>query len=194
MARASRADAARHHDELIEAASRLFRERGVGAVSVPEVMGEIGLTRGGFYKHFESKQALVTAAVDAAFREHLARIGGMSETCAQDPGRTREAFIDFCLSSAHRDDPAHGCPSSLAVAMSHVEHEGAPRAAFTEGVRTVLRELGEKAGDDDLDPEVQQERNLADLATLVGALLLSRATAGDPISDDILAAARRRLA
>jgi TetR/AcrR family transcriptional repressor of nem operon len=193
MARASRAAAARHHDELIQAASRLFRERGVGSVSVPDVMGEIGLTRGGFYKHFESKDALVAAAVDAAFIEHIERIEGMSDAHARDSTQTRAAFIDFCLSPAHRDDPAHGCPSALASAMSYAEHDGAPRAAFIEGTRAVLQELADKAVADDFDVADQQQQILADLSTIVGALLLSRATAGDPLSDQILAAARERL-
>jgi TetR/AcrR family transcriptional repressor of nem operon len=196
MGRASKADAARHHDELVTVASRLFRERGVGAVSVPDVMSEIGLTRGGFYKHFESKEALVSAAVEAAFGEHIDRLEGMSDESARDPARTRAAFADFCLSPVHRDDPAHGCPSSLATAMGYAEHEGAPRVAFTEGMRALLRELADKADKadaDGADAGAQQERILADLATIVGGLLLSRATAGDPISDAILAAARRRL-
>jgi TetR/AcrR family transcriptional repressor of nem operon len=193
VARASRADAARHHDELIEAASRLFRERGVGSVSVPEVMSAIGLTRGGFYKHFESREALVTAAVEAAFGEHVDRIAGMSEGATHDPVRTRAAFVDFILSSAHRDDPGHGCPSALASAMSYPEHEGAPRAAFTDGLEAVLRELSHKAGEDGLDPERQRQRDLADLSTLVGALLLSRATTGAPVSEEVLRAARERL-
>ena len=193
MGRASKADAARHHEELVTVASRLFRERGVGSVSVPDVMGEIGLTRGGFYKHFESKEALVAAAVEAAFTEHLDRLAGMSEQSDQDPAQTRAAFADFCLSSTHRDDPANGCPSSLATAMGYVEHEGAPRTAFIAGMHTFLRELADKASEDGIDPEAQQERNLVDLSTIVGALLLSRATAGDSISDAILAAARRSL-
>jgi TetR/AcrR family transcriptional regulator, transcriptional repressor for nem operon len=189
MARSSRADAARHHEELIRAASRLFRERGVGAVSVPDVMGEIGLTRGGFYKHFESKEALVAAAVDATFAEHVGRIQTMAEDNAHDPGRTRAAFVDFCLSSDNRDDPAHGCPASLATAMGYTEHEGTPREAFVAGTRAVLDELTDTATDDDPDPGATRRRNLADLSTVVGAILLSRATAGDPISDEILAAA-----
>jgi len=193
MGRASKAEAARHHEELVKVASRLFRERGVGSVSVPDVMSEIGLTRGGFYKHFESKEALVAAAVEAAFAEHLERLAGMSEQSDQDRARTRAAFADFCLSPAHRDDPANGCPSSLATAMGYVEHDGAPRTAFIAGMHTFLRELADKASEEGTDPEAQQERNLVDLSTIVGALLLSRATAGDWISDAILTAARRSL-
>ena len=193
MPRASGADAARHHEQMVRADSRLYRERGVGSVNAADVMGEIGLTRGGFHKHFESKAALVAAAVTATFDEHLERLDGMAGEHAGDPVGTRAAFVDFCLSPAHRDDPAHGCPSALATAMGRAEHEGAPRAAFTEGVRALLRELADTATGDGLDPGESEQRNLADLSTVVGALLLSRATAGDPISDAVLVAARRRL-
>ena len=75
MVRASRAEAAAHHEELVAAASRLFRDRGAEAVSVPDVMGAIGLTRGGFYKHFESKEALVAnAALMPLFEEMRQRV------------------------------------------------------------------------------------------------------------------------
>jgi TetR/AcrR family transcriptional repressor of nem operon len=193
MARSSRVEAARHHEELVAAAARLFRERGVDSVSVPDVMGAIGLTRGGFYKHFESKDALVAAAVEAAFSEHFQRLEGMSDENSQDHARTRTAFLDFCLSTAHRDDPASGCPSALAAAMAQSDPSGAPRAAFIEGVHTFVRELADRVDEDDADPDARQERVLVYLATIVGAILLARATAGDPISDDILTAARRGL-
>lgn len=186
----SRATAAQHHAELVRAAARLFRERDLGSVSVPEVMSEIGLTRGGFYKHFESKDALVAAAVDAAFAEHVVRIRGMAAEHDGDPVLTRQGFVDFCLSSAHRDNPGDGCPSALASGISRADQDGAPRAAFIAGMHAVLDELATRFGDDGDTPNDQL---MADLATLVGALLLARATAGDRLSDDFLRAARARL-
>ena len=195
MARSSRADTARHHEELIGAAARLFRARGVSSVSVLDVMGAVGMTKGGFYKHFDSKEALVAAAVGAAFSEHSQRLATMAEQNSRDRARTREAFVDFCLSTAHRDDPATGCPSALASSMAHSAPDGAPRAAYIEGTRTFLRELIERAveDDEDTDADASRERALADLSTIVGALLLARATAGDPMSEEFLASARRRL-
>jgi len=156
-------------------------------------MNEIGLTRGGFYKHFKTKDALVAAAVEAAFSEHLQRLASMSDQNSDDPVQTRRAFLDFCLSTAHRDDPANGCPSALASAMAQADPDGTPRAAYIEGERVMLAELAERTGGDSNDAEAQRERVLADLSTLVGAVLLARATAGDPISEDILTAARHRL-
>ena len=193
MSRASRADAARHHQELIDAASRLFRARGAGSVSVPDVMAEIGLSRGGFYKHFESKDALVCAAIDAAFEQHVQRVEEFARAQERDRGRTRAAFLDFCLSTENRDGPATGCPSPFVADVARSGPDDDSRAAFLRGTHALLDELREKAVDEDLDPAEQEEMLLADLATTVGAILLARATTGDPLSEAILAAARRCL-
>jgi TetR/AcrR family transcriptional repressor of nem operon len=186
MGRSSRADAERHHRELVEAAARLFRERDLGAVSVPDVMHEIGMTRGGFYKHFESKDALVAAAVEQAFTEHLARLERLAAEQGHDPDATRVAFVEFCLSYAHRDDPGHGCPSALASGISRSEIDGAPRTAFVDGLRALVTALSKCT-------DTEAEQTLCDFAFLVGTLLLARATAGDALSDEFLAAARQRL-
>jgi TetR/AcrR family transcriptional repressor of nem operon len=193
MSRASRADAARHHQELIEAASRLFRERGAGSVSVPDVMAEIGLSRGGFYKHFDSKEALVSAAIDATFDQHVQRVEEFAGARERDPEQTRAAFLDFCLSTENRDCPATGCPSPFVADVARSGADDGSRAAFLRGTHALLDELREKASRENLDPAEHEEALLADLATTVGAILLARATTGDPLSDAILTAARRRL-
>ncbi len=193
MSRASRADAARHHQELIEAASRLFRERGAESVSVPDVMAEIGLSRGGFYKHFESKEALVGAAIDATFDQHVGRLSQFADEQSGDREQTRAAFLDYCLSTENRDGPGTGCPSPFVVDVARSEPGDCSRAALLRGTYALLDELREKAARENLDPVAHEEALLADLATTVGAILLARATAGDPLSDDILTAARHRL-
>ena len=189
MGRASRAVAEQHHEQLIEVAARLFREREAAEVSVPVVMGEIGLTRGGFYKHFESKDALWAAAIDAVFEQHLARIAALADDNDGDPAATRSAFVEFCLSAGHRDDPGSGCPASLASAMSHCESDSAPRMAYVDGMRAVIGELTARTS----GGAGARGRLLAEIAMLTGAVLLARALTGDPLSDEILAAARSRL-
>lgn len=193
MGRVSRAVADQHHQELVEAAARLFRERDMGAVSVPDVMQEIGLTRGGFYRHFESKDALVAAAVEQAFAEHVERVQRFAAEQGGDPDSTRQAFIEFCLSFRHRDNPGNGCPSALASGVSRSEVDSAPRAAFVDGLRTLLEVLAQRTGTPGGDSAEHWDQVLGDFAMLVGALLLSRATAGDSLSEEILAAARGRL-
>jgi TetR/AcrR family transcriptional repressor of nem operon len=189
--RSSRADTARHHQKLIEAASRLFRERGLESVSVPDVMGEIGMTRGGFYKHFESKEALVATAIDAAYDAQLRTMESFSAEHPDDPAAARKAFLDHYLSPGHRDDPGGGCPTVLANAVAQAGEGSAAKAAFTAGVRRILDARG--AGEVGTDPDERQTEMLGEMATLVGALMMARATVGDPMSDAILTAARRRL-
>lgn len=193
MPRASRADAARHHEEVIEAAARLFRERGIESVSVPEVMAEAGLTRGGFYKHFESKDALVTTAVEASFADQLARAHGLAALHPDDPAAAHRAMVDFYLSPEHRDDPGSGCPNAaLASEVAHTEPGSGPRAAFAEGMRSMLRAYGAESTPGP-EPGPREADLLVEIATLAGALLLARATAGDELSDRILTAVRRSI-
>src|ERR1700755_1159635 len=106
MGRATKEQAQRHREQRIEAASELFRERGVDGVSVPELMASTGMTHGGFYRHFASKQELAQIACAHAFEEQIEGLRELGRT-AGDPDA---AFIDFYLSDAHRADVAHGCP------------------------------------------------------------------------------------
>jgi TetR/AcrR family transcriptional repressor of nem operon len=190
MPRASRADAARHHEEVIGAAARLFRERGIGSVSVPEVMAEAGLTRGGFYKHFESKDALVTTALEAAFGEQLARTRSFTALHPDDPAAAHRAMLDYYLSPEHRDDPGSGCPNAaLASEVAHTEPGSAPRTAFATGMRAMLRAYGVESTPG-AEPNPREAALLVEIATLAGALMLARATEGDELSERILTAVR----
>src|SRR5918998_241753 len=97
MPRSSRQDAAKHRQQVIEGASELFRERGIDGVNVGELMGAAGLTHGGFYRHFASKDELAGLAAARA-------IGEQAESLSDE-----RAFIEGYLSHEHRDDMAHGC-------------------------------------------------------------------------------------
>ncbi|GLY06601.1 TetR family transcriptional regulator [Actinoplanes sp. NBRC 101535] len=164
MGRVSQAQAAQNRERIVAVAARLFREKGIGGVSVADVMAEAGLTHGGFYKHFASKDALVAEAVTAAFGSRW----------VPSPG----AY----LSAAHRDDPGGGCPTAGFGGDVAKDLGGdATRAAYARGVEDFARGLG------------GGEPDLVALSTMVGALLLSRATAGTGLSDRILAAARAAL-
>ncbi|GAA1609536.1 TetR/AcrR family transcriptional regulator [Actinoplanes couchii] len=164
MGRVSQAQAAENRERIVAVAARLFRERGIAGAGVADVMAEAGLTHGGFYKHFASKDALVTEAVTAAFA------GQQAPT------------PDTYLSAAHRDDPGGGCPTAgFGGDMAKELGSDATRAAYAHGVEGFARALGDG------------EPDLAALSTMVGALILSRATAGTDLSDRILTAAREAL-
>src|ERR1700754_3602585 len=109
MGRVSQAQARENRKRIVGTAARLFRERGLAAVSVADVMAEVGLTHGGFYKHFASKEALVAEAVGEAYAEqsdYLDKIGEAGDPVA------RLALLDDYLTTDHRDNPGDGCPSA----------------------------------------------------------------------------------
>jgi TetR/AcrR family transcriptional repressor of nem operon len=181
-----------HRRTVLHAASRLVRERGVGGVTVPEVMATAGLTHGGFYRHFESKDALVAQACAAAFNQRLAGIDEALET-TDSAEAARRTWLEDYLSLAHRDAPENGCASAaLAGDVARAPDGAALRDAYLEGLRSMIEKMG-RLGNRPEDPEAREQEVLAELATAVGALVLSRAIAGDDLSERLLAAVRRHL-
>ena len=180
--RRSREDAAETRRRIVETASRLFRARGITAVSVADVMGELGLTVGGFYRHFASKEALVAEAIEAASAETVSRHARTLE--GPDPAA---ALLDGYLSRIHRDDAEHECP--VAALCSEVAHESlATKEAFTKALRRLLDVV---ASVDPGDTKEARERRLRTAASIVGAVVLARATSDDALADDLLGAVRR---
>ncbi len=185
MPRASREQREIHHERILTEAARLVRERGPEGVTVPGVMAAAGLTPGGFYKHFDSKDDLLVQAGDTAIRTRAQKL---ADLVAEDPATARERFLDTYLSTRHRDHPGRGCPTAaLATDVGRPGTGEAVRARYAEGVRELAGALTDLRDGD-------EPAALADLATMVGAVLLARATAGDEVSERILAAARSRLA
>jgi TetR/AcrR family transcriptional repressor of nem operon len=175
MGRVSQAQARQNRERIVATAARLFRERGIAGVSVADVSAAAGLTHGGFYKQFESKDALVDEAIAYAFAEQAERVGADFE---------RDAFLTTYLSKEHRDEPGAGCPSAgFAGDVAREAGGEAGRETYAEGVAAYARALGRDGRPD-----------LAAVSMMVGAMILSRATAGTAISEEILAAARTALA
>ncbi|QHY99932.1 HTH-type transcriptional regulator AcrR [Streptomyces sp. S4.7] len=187
MGRVSKEQARENRRRIVDTASRLFREQGTDGVSVADLMKAAGLTHGGFYKHFDSKEALVDEATACAFEgvdEQLAGRPTADDAATDaDPEASRRAFIGHYLSSEHRDDMAGGCPTAgLAVDMARGAAGSAARHTYAEGVRLFAQRMTTDDGDGD--------DGLVRLSTMVGALILARAVSGDPLSDALLAAAR----
>jgi TetR/AcrR family transcriptional regulator, transcriptional repressor for nem operon len=192
MPRASRAQMELHRQTVLHAASKMVRERGVDGVTVPEVMATAGLTHGGFYRQFESKDALVAQACAAAFTQRLAAMDDALET-TDNAEAARRAWLEYYLSPAHRDAPANGCATAaLAGDVARAPEGAALRDAYLDGLRKMI-EKTERLGNRPADPEAREQEVLVELATAVGALVLSRATAGDDLSERLLDTVRRRL-
>nr|HEX4315219.1 TetR/AcrR family transcriptional regulator [Kofleriaceae bacterium] len=169
-------------ERVLREAARLIREHGPLGVGVADIMSRAGLTHGGFYAHFASKDALVAAAIARMFVGAQRRFDGVDLA----------TYIDRYLSPAHRDERATGCPIP-ALASDLPRLSRGCRAAYATGTRALtdrlaseLRARGHRgAAADTLAASV--------VAELVGALALARAEPDAARSDAVLAASRRSL-
>ena len=182
--RRSREEKARTRQRIVAAASRLFRARGVQEVSVADVMSAVGLTVGGFYRHFPDKEALVAEAIDAASVETTERMRG--PLAAKRP---LEAMLEAYLSTEHLGNAADGCP--VAALCSDAGREGRPtRAAFTVALRRVLAQVSEAIPG---TSAATRARRLHAVAAAIGGLVLARASDDDRLAQEILSAVRGRI-
>lgn len=173
----------RHTREAILAsAGTLLRTRGIAESSVGEVMQGAGLTVGGFYGHFGSKEELFVEAIRCAAAAGRQRMDAVAEAAPDRVGALQA--VAAYVSSAHRDDVAGGCP--LPNTVAEVARAGEPyRAALAEVYDSFVVPLAGMLGGGD----ASRQEALGLLATMYGALSLSRAVAGTPLSDEILTAA-----
>ncbi|MDZ5433113.1 TetR/AcrR family transcriptional regulator [Pseudomonas fluorescens] len=187
MPRVSRKQADLNRETIVDAATRLFRERGLHGISVVDVMAAAGLTHGGFYGHFESKEALAKEASERVFKEVGARWRERIST-TDDKAAARRALIEPYLSAHSRDNPGDSCPVvAFAGDMCHETADSGLREPFMEGLNRLLDSFGKLMDSDDASENRQQA--LVQYSMMVGALTLARATRGEALSDEILEAA-----
>ena len=176
----------RSRERILASAGSLLREKGISGTSVSEVMEGAGMTVGGFYAHFPSKQELAAAAMS----ETMSQSRGNLETAAE--GKRGEEWLKAAarlyLSPYHRDHPEAGCPLPATLGEAARE-EGAVREALAREIEETVAVIAshlEEAGAEDPEGEA-----LAFLSAMVGGLALARALRGSPLSDDALEACRR---
>jgi TetR/AcrR family transcriptional regulator, transcriptional repressor for nem operon len=194
----SRRQTARNKQSIIDAAARLFRERGVEGVGLNELMREAGFTQGGFYNHFESKEALVAEVMAAAMTAAGARLFEMISKPLEPHHSNRFARqIKYYLSKGHRDDIETSCAVACLAPDARRMGEAA-QARYAQGLDLALNQLASIIESDlalRASEEEPRERAIALYAQMVGALVLSRAvqSADRTLADEILTAARRDL-
>ncbi|ACZ75466.1 TetR/AcrR family transcriptional regulator [Dickeya parazeae] len=189
MARVSKQQMERNREEIIHVSSQLFRERGLNGVSVNDLMAAAGLTHGGFYGHFASKDELAAIASRKAFEDASIQWQAIS----QQPGQNNlYTLVEHYLSAKHRDDVKDGCAiTALASDVARESEEKPIREVYLNGVKDMLGRLESLSGKE--DGEQRRQQVLTQATLLIGALVLSRATCGDPLSDEFLAAAKKAL-
>jgi len=209
----SKAHKAQTRARIVAEAAHAFREEGIENVGIPAVMGRAGLTHGGFYAHFPTKDALVAAACTEGFAESAERmLLDIAQAYPEDPLR---AIILGYLSRRHRDDPANGCMApAIAAEIARAPME--TRAAFTQALTGYARLLSGylpssaadaapannasnasatshpgDAGDAGDAAEQREDDALVLLSGMAGAIALARAVDDPDLSHRILKAARR---
>src|SRR3954470_5396654 len=169
--RRGREETAATRAKIVAVAARLFRARGIDATSVADVMSALGLTVGGFYRHFDSKEALVAEAIDAASRETTDRQRTKSAAPEGDDRVELLSLLEGYLSHAHRQHPGQGCP--VAALCSEVGHGSkATKKAFTGAIQRLLATVETAIG---CDPDRDRESVLFAASAAVGAMVLARA-------------------
>lgn len=161
---------------ILDSASQLFRSRGIDSVTVAEVMQCAGLTHGGFYRHFASKNDLVAQALGHSMKADIDRPFDL-------PG-----YIDSYLSSHHRDNPGLGCPTA-ALASEMRRQNPQARAVMSSGAHLVLGTIADAVS----APVAAKGRQAAigSWAAMVGAIIIARAVDDRKLSDEILEETRR---
>jgi len=178
----SRAQAEKNRDRVIDVAAALFRERGFDGIGLASLMNAAGLTHGGFYGQFKSKEDLAAQASGRALAENLQKWSSVIDGAAGDPLRE---IVAFYLSEDHRDAPGQGC-AVAALGADAARHGGALRSTFTEGVGVYLEILSKiMPGGSTAE---KRRKAMATLAEMVGAIILARAVDDADLSKGILEA------
>lgn len=174
---ASRDEKQKSHERIVESAAKLLREQGVEGASVAETMKAAGMTHGGFYKHFSSKDDLLAAALDQAFEE----IAGMLQPGAS-PGEARAIapqFQTFYLSDNHLGSPGYGCP--IAALSGDVARSAmALKSRFGIGVKRIVTLLARGLPGSE---KTRRDRATRQLAMMAGAIMIARASDADTARD-----------
>jgi TetR/AcrR family transcriptional regulator, transcriptional repressor for nem operon len=182
--RVTKAQAAESRERIIAAAAQAFRERGFDGIGVAELMRSVGLTHGGFYGHFASKEELMALACRRAVADMLADWRARAEAAPGDPAAT---IVAPYLTAGHRDAPGGGC---LMAALGPEAARSAPpvRATVTECLGDVLDTIAaEMPGP---DPSERRRQAIRLFASLVGAMVVARAIDDPALSDEILETVR----
>ena len=173
------------HARIVKKASVRLREKGAHGVGVADLMKEAGLTHGGFYAHFDSREALVIEAFADAMDRSTARWRKIAE---QTPPEKRLAtIVESYLTTLHRDDPGHGC--AVPTLGAEIARESPKtRKAFAAKLEQMIDMLAAQIPD--LPRKTARKQAMATIATMMGTLVLARVAGNSEFSDEILGAGR----
>lgn len=187
--RISKADAEKNRTRLVDAAAKILREQGIEGVGVDALAKAAGVTHGGVYSHFKSKDDLAAAAVERALEVAAAEWREFVE--AEGGADAFPRMIRSYVSRSHRDNPGSGC-SITSLGAEATRGGKKLRDTFARGVSNLVEEM-QKANPAETSAQAR-EQAIVNVATMIGAVVMSRAAAADlALSDEILKLVRREL-
>jgi TetR/AcrR family transcriptional regulator, transcriptional repressor for nem operon len=173
------------HARIVKKASVRLREKGAHGIGVADLMKEAGLTHGGFYAHFDSRDALVIEAFAYAMDRSTERWRKLAE--ATPPEKRLAAIVDSYLTTVHRDDPGHGC--AVPTLGAEIARESPKtRKAFAAKLAQMIEMLADQIPE--VPRKTARKQAMAAVATMMGTLVLSRIAGSGEFSDEILGAGR----
>jgi TetR/AcrR family transcriptional repressor of nem operon len=173
------------HAKIVKKAAVLLREKGAHGIGVADLMKEAGLTHGGFYAHFESREALVIEAFAYAMDRSTERWRKIAEQTP--PDKRLATFIQSYLTPVHRDDPGHGC-AVPALGADIARESPRTRKAFAAKLDQMIDMIADQIAD--APRKLARKQAVVTLATMMGALVMARVAGNGEFSDEILSAGR----
>src|SRR5450756_1632657 len=173
------------HARIVKKASVRLREKGAHGVGVADLMKDAGLTHGGFYAHFDSREALVIEAFSYAMERSTERWRKLAEQTP--PDKRLATIVNSYLTPLHRDDPGHGC--AIPTLGAEIARENPKtRKAFAAKLEQMIDMLAEQIPDQ--PSKAARKQAMAAIATMMGTLVLARIAGNGEFSDEILGAGR----
>jgi len=173
------------HARIVKKASVRLREKGAHGIGVADLMKEAGLTHGGFYAHFDSREALVIEAFAYAMDRGTERWRKLAE--ATPPEKRLATIVGSYLTPLHRDDPGNGC--AIPTLGAEIARESPKtRKAFAAKLEQMIEMFAEQLPD--VPRKVARKQAMAAVATMMGTIVLARVASSGELSDEILGAGR----
>jgi TetR/AcrR family transcriptional regulator, transcriptional repressor for nem operon len=176
------------HARIVKKASVRLREKGAHGIGVADLMKDAGLTHGGFYAHFDSREALVIEAFAHAMDRSTERWRKLAQQTP--PGKRLATIVNSYLTPVHRDDPGYGC-AIPALSAEIARENPRTRKAFAAKLEQMIEMLAEQIPD--VPRRAARKQAMAVLASMMGTLVLARVAGSGEFSDEILSAGREAL-
>lgn len=176
------------HERIVDAAARAIRRSGYGGTGVADIMKDAGLTHGGFYAHFPSREAMLAEAADRAGGESVAMMERIAASLP--PERALAAMMQAYLSKEHLEQVETGC-ATAALGSEMPRQAPEVRRAATRRIKEMVDLVARHSPD--WGQPAAHERALVTIATMVGALVLARAVDDPKLSDGLREAALKQL-